>query len=150
MMNAILLAIGAGLCWGIGEVCAKSVLHGKEVGAFAIAGVRAVVALPLVLMAYWIAVPLLKSEPAQWYQAGPGVWTKMIIGSGVLAAAAGPILFYCALKISDISVVKPIAFTVAPATAALIGWTLLGEPVTPKKVIAVALILGGVVLLTTK
>ena len=80
----------------------------------------------------------------------PEAQKKATIGRAKLGAAAGPILFYCALKISDISVVKPIAFTVAPATAALIGWTLLGEPVTPKKVIAVALILGGVVLLTTK
>ena len=31
-MKAILLAVSAGLCWGIGEVATKSVLHAGRVG----------------------------------------------------------------------------------------------------------------------
>ena len=31
-MKAVLFALAAGLCWGIGEVCTKSVLHSGKVG----------------------------------------------------------------------------------------------------------------------
>jgi drug/metabolite transporter (DMT)-like permease len=48
----------------------------------------------------------------------------------------------------EISRVKPVAFTVAPATAVLLGWLVLGEPMTARKLIAVGLILAGVLMLT--
>jgi multidrug transporter EmrE-like cation transporter len=37
-----------------------------------------------------------------------------------------------------------------PATAVLIGWLLLGEPMSARKATAVALILTGVVMLSLK
>lgn len=47
-MNAIILAIGAGLCWGIGEVFTKSVLHTGKVGPITAITVRSTVALPVI------------------------------------------------------------------------------------------------------
>ena len=34
-MQAVLFAVVAGLCWGVGEVFTKSVLHSKQVGPLA-------------------------------------------------------------------------------------------------------------------
>ena len=60
------------------------------------------------------------------------------------------IFFYAALSLGEISRVKPIAFTVAPATAALLGVLALGEPITVRKAAGILLLLIGVVLLTRR
>ena len=78
-----------------------------------------------------------------------GVLPEVVdIGSGLVAGAGGMICFYGALSLGDISQVKPVAFTVAPALATVLGWLLLGEAMTLRKALAVALILAGVILLT--
>lgn len=149
-MNAIILAIGAGLCWGIGEVFTKSVLHTGRVGPITAITVRSTVALPVIWMAYFLAMKVFKSEPTNWAQAGAPTLLKLTLGSGLIAGAAAMILFYSALSVGEISRVKPIAFCIAPAVATLLGWFVLGEPISAKKVGAVAMILAGVVLLTGK
>jgi uncharacterized membrane protein len=44
--------------------------------------------------------------------------------------------------------VKPIAFTVAPTTAVLLGWLFLGESMSAQKIVGVLLVIAGVVVLT--
>jgi drug/metabolite transporter (DMT)-like permease len=144
----ILLAIGAGVCWGIGEVCTKLVLKSGQVGPVTAVAVRTLVALPLVWLAWWAVGRVLGPEP-DWTKASSGVLLKLILGAGVAAGAVALILFYSSLKLADVSVVKPIAFTIAPATAVLLGWLILGEAMTVRKGAAVALILTGVVLLAS-
>ncbi len=147
-MKAILVAIAAGLCWGIGEVFTKSVLRGERVGPITAIAVRSTVALPVIWLAWLIAAGALRAEPRGWLQAPAPTLLKLVLGSGLLAGAAGMILFYTALSLGEVSRVKPIAFTVAPATAALLGMLVLGEAVTAKKIAGILLLLGGVVLLT--
>lgn len=149
-MNAIILAVCAGLCWGIGEVFTKSVLHTGKVGPITAITVRSTIALPVIWLAYFIAMKVVKSEPTGWMQAGAPTLLKLTLGSGLVAGAAAMIFFYSALSVGDISRVKPVAFCLAPAVAALVGWFILGEPVTARRVGAVALILTGVVMLTGK
>jgi drug/metabolite transporter (DMT)-like permease len=144
----IMLAIGAGLCWGIGEVCTKLVLKSGQVGPVTAVAVRTLVALPLVWLAWWAIGRVLGPEP-DWTRASSGVLMKLIFGAGVAAGAVALILFYSSLKLADVSVVKPIAFTIAPATAVLLGWLILGETMTLRKGAAVALILTGVILLAS-
>src|SRR5690606_30504624 len=91
---------------------------------------------------------MLGAEPRDWFRAPPATLGKLVFGSGLVAGAAGMIFFYSALNLGEVSRVKPIAFTVAPATAVVLGWLVLGEPMTARKAIAVGLILAGVVLLT--
>ncbi len=79
--------------------------------------------------------------------AGADLW-KLVLGSGLLARTAGMIRFDAALNLDDISRIKPVAFTVAPAVAALLGWLALHEPMTLRRGTAIVLILAGVVLLT--
>lgn len=150
-MKAVLFALLAGVCWGIGEVCTKSVLHTKEVGPLTAIAVRSLVGLPLIWLVWFVAKDgVLGSapEPKEWWSADRAVLAKLVLGSGLLAGGAAMVAFYLALNFGPVSQVKPIAFCVAPAVAVILGWTVLGEPFELRKGIAVALILTGVVLLT--
>ena len=146
-MNAILLAIAAGLCWGIGEVATRSALHSGKVGPFAAVAFRTTIALPLIWAAWFVARKFSKLEARGFADVDGGTWLKLILGSGLVAGAAAMIFFYAALSIGEISRVKPIAFALAPATGVLLGWMILGEPISAKKLGGVALILLGVVTL---
>lgn len=147
-MRAVLVAVLAGLCWGIGEVFTKSVLHSGRVGPLTSIAVRSTVALP-VLWAVWylVAVRGANPEPRDWLSAGPDTLGKLVLGSGLVAGAGGMACFYIALSLGEVSRVKPIAFTIAPATGVLLAWLFLGEAMTLRKAAGVGLVLAGVVLL---
>jgi len=150
-MKAILFAVLAGLCWGIGEVFTKSVLHTDRVGPITAIAVRSTIALPVLWIVYVLWVQRMNQEPVNWLTnaGGPTLW-KLVLGSGLIAGAGGMIFFYLALGTGEISRIKPIAFTIAPCVAVLLGWLVLGETMTVRKGIAVALVLAGVVLLTSE
>jgi uncharacterized membrane protein len=158
MNPAITLAIGAGLCWGIGELFTKSVLHTKQIGPITAITIRTTVALPILWAVYWFVVVRAGKEPRNWWRVGettPGgadlaTVLKLTLGSGVIAGAVAMICFYSALHMGEISRIKPIAFALAPAVAVLLGWLILQEPMSLKKGIGVAMILAGVVVLTGK
>ena len=148
-MKPLILAVLAGLCWGVGELCTKSVLHTHRIGPMTAIAVRSSIALPVLWLAWAAATRWLALEaPPAWRALQTGDVLKLVLGSGLVAGAAGMICFYAALNLDDISRIKPIAFTVAPAVAALLGWLLLHEPMTPRRGLALTLILLGVVLLT--
>lgn len=151
-MKAILLAVAAGVCWGVGEVATRSVLHTGKVGPITAIAVRSTVALPLIWIAYAVAAHAIKAqtEPPGWVHAGTPTLAKLVLGSGVVAGAAAMILFYAALSLGEVSRIKPIAFAVAPAVGALLGWLVLGESMSWQKAVGVVMILAGVVVLTGK
>lgn len=149
-MKAIIFAVLAGLCWGVGEVFTKLVLHTKEIGPVTAVAVRTTAALPLMWLVYAVTVHGMKLEPAAWTSAKPETLLRLFLGSGLLAGAGGVLFFYLALNYGEVSRVKPIAFALAPAIAVVLGWLFLNEVMTVKKVAAVGLILAGVVMLSTK
>ncbi|MBC7834160.1 MAG: EamA family transporter [Phycisphaerales bacterium] len=151
-MLAILLAVLAGLCWGVGELFTKSVLHSRQVGPLTAIMVRSTVALPVLWGAWAVARYFIKAprEQPSLLSADPAVLLKLTLGSGLIAGAAAMIFFYSALSLDEISRIKPISFALAPATAVVLAYFFLGEPMSAKKAIGVALILGGVVVLTGK
>jgi uncharacterized membrane protein len=149
-MNAIVLAVLAGLCWGIGELFTRSVLHTKQIGPMTAIMVRTAVALPVLILAwaaarYWLGAP--KEQPSL-FDADRAVVLKLVCGSGLIAGALAMVFFYWALSIGEISRIKPIAFAMAPATAVVLGSVVLGEAMDIRKALGVALILGGVIVLT--
>lgn len=150
-MPAIIFAVIAGLCWGIGEVSAKAVLHTGKIGPFAAVAIRTSLALPIIWIAFLIAH---KAAPQSAGKAlttlNPKEWVLLLLGSGVIAGAFAMIAFYISISMGEVSRMKPIAFSVAPASAVLIGALFLNEPLTPRKLLAITLILTGVVLLSTK
>ena len=157
-MAPIVFAILAGLCWGIGELAAKSALKSGEVGPMTAIAVRATVALP-VIWAAWLAAtrgwlePIGVSaarEPAGWLQASPATWWKLALGAGVSAGALGLAFFYLGLSAGDVSRVKPVAFALAPTVAAVGAFVLLGEEFSAKKLLGLLLVVAGIVVLTTR
>jgi uncharacterized membrane protein len=46
-MKAVLIAAAAGLCWGVGELFTKMVLHTGKIGPLTAIAVRSTVALPI-------------------------------------------------------------------------------------------------------
>ena len=146
----ILCAIAAGLCWGVGEIFTKSAINTREIGPLGTVLIRAAVTLPLAIVGFLVAYRLMKTETQPfWQQLSAATWLKLILGSGLLAGFAGVFFFYFGLSLpgGEISILRPIAFALAPATAVLLGWWFLGEEMTIKKGIAVALILAGILLL---
>ncbi|HMN97128.1 MAG TPA: EamA family transporter [Phycisphaerales bacterium] len=148
---AILFAILAGLCWGIGELFTRHVLHTGQIGPLTAITIRSAVALPLIALIWFAgslsALPGLSPEPPLAAAERP-VIAKLILGSGIIAGAMAMIFFYVALSLGEIGRVKPVAFALAPATAVLLGWMFLGERMTLPKAAGVTLILAGVLLLT--
>ncbi len=147
-MKPILLAVAAGLCWGVGELFTKSVLHTGKIGPITAIAVRSTVALPVLWLAWFVAVKVARAEPADWYRADTATLLKLVLGSGLVAGAAAMIFFYAALQTGEISRVKPVAFALAPAVASVLAFMFLHEPLTAKKALGIVSILGGVVLLT--
>ncbi len=149
-MKAILFAILAGLSWGVGEIFTKGALNSKAVGPMTALLVRAAVTLPPCVLAYWLAMHVWRNEPANWIREAPtSVWLRLVLGSGLLAGFLGVFFFYTGLAQpgGDISLLRPIAFGLAPATAVLLGWVMLGERMTLLKAVACAMIIGGIVIL---
>ena len=68
---------------------------------------------------------------------------------GPLAGFGGVGFFYMGIAGGSISVVKPIAYTLAPAIAAVLGALWLKEAMPAQKVLGIALTLAGVVLIAT-
>jgi transporter family protein len=139
----------AGLGWGIGELFTRQVLHGHKIGPVTAITLRTTFALPLLWVAYVLVVHVWKAEPDRWWESGAPTLLRLALGSGLLAGCLAMLCFYGALHLGPISTVKPIAFTIAPAVAVVLGWLVLGEPLSLRKVVAVILILGGVGLLTS-
>lgn len=150
-MKHIAFAILAGLCWGVGEVCTRSALHGGKIGPIGAITVRSLVAIPLLLAVYWMmnrGMAGLRVEPSVVAADGP-TWSKLVLGSGLAAGGLAMVFFYTALSLGEVSVVKPIAFSIAPAVGVLLGWLVLGESMDARKALAVVLIIAGVLVLTT-
>ncbi len=150
-MKPVLFAIAAGLCWGIGEVCTRSALHSGKIGPITAITVRSMVAIPIIVLVYWLmtrGTAGVRVEPAL---AGvdSATWSKIVLGSGVVAGALAMVCFYVALSLGEVSTVKPIAFSVAPAVGVVLGWLVLGESMDVRKALSRGLIVAGVVLLTT-
>src|SRR5690349_14439236 len=97
-MRAVVFAIVAGLCWGVGEIFTKSALNSKQIGPMAVLLVRAAVTLPPAVLAYLSAAYVARSETAAWWrEMDGGVWARLVLGSGLMAGFAGVFFFYWGL-----------------------------------------------------
>ena len=70
----------------------------------------------------------------------------LLVTGGFLASFVGQVAFYHALRSGAVSQVTPVAGAY-PLIAALLGWLLLREPLSPSRALGVACIIVGVILL---
>ena len=70
----------------------------------------------------------------------------LLAGGGLLASVVGQLAFYQALKTGALSQITPVAGTY-PLVAALLGWWVLREPFTLQRLLGVAFVIAGIVLL---
>ena len=70
----------------------------------------------------------------------------LLAGGGLLASFVGQWAFYHALKSGALSQVTPVAGTY-PLVAALLGWSILREPLTVSRAVGVLFVVAGVILL---
>ena len=89
-------------------------------------------------------IPSSTSRPA--LAAMPASSFALLALGGFLASFVGQIAFYHSLKLGHLSQVTPVSGTY-PLVAALLGWWLLREPLSPSRVLGVCLIIAGVWLL---
>lgn len=148
-MKAILFAVLAGICWGVGELLTKSALSTRQIGPMSMLLLRESCAVPPALAVYLIFARGLKAEPANFWQAEPGVLLKGIVGAALFAGFGGVFFYYQGLRYGEISVVKPVAFAIAPAVAFVVGMLALGESFSWQKTLGVAMLLGGLIVITS-
>jgi bacterial/archaeal transporter family protein len=150
-MKPTLIALAAGLCWGVGEAFTKSVLHTGKVGPFTAMAIRTSIALPLIWLAAILAMRLGQNpEPRDFFRADTATLLKLTLGSGLIAGAAGMLLFYLALSTGDISRIKPIAFATTVVVAMLAGRLVFHDALPPHRLLAALLITTGIALMMIK
>jgi len=83
----------------------------------------------------------------------PGVFTLKVLGAWLYLIVFGSLIGFTAfsylLRVSTPQKVSTSAF-VNPLVAVLLGWLILGESITPRTLLAAAIIIGAVVLIRLK
>ena len=136
---AVLLFLGAALCWAVGTVVVKAVT----------AGPRAVALGPALLLAFcYGSVPRVLLGLADRTPVA-GSWWRVVssVYRGGVSLAGGYLLQFALLGRGDAGVVSSYVFAV-PVLAAVYGVLLFDEPLTPGLVAGAAAVAAGVLLVT--
>lgn len=123
----------AGLAWGVYSVLGKT-----EPDPISATARNFLLTLPLVLA-------LAAVQPTTRHLGGEGV--ALALASGMVTSGLGYVLWYLALRgLSHLA--ASVGQLSVPVLATLAGALVLGEPLTPRVLIATAVILGGIVVAT--
>lgn len=123
----------AGLAWGIYSVLGKG-----EADPISATARNFLLTLPAVLA-------LMAVQPAARHLGGEGI--ALALASGMVTSGLGYVLWYLALRGLSHLAASVGQFSV-PVLATLAGAVFLGEPLTPRVLVATAVILGGIVVAT--
>jgi drug/metabolite transporter (DMT)-like permease len=132
MLGVLALAV-AGASWGLGSI----VLHRRKLGLdwLAVSGWQQLAGgLGFAAVALLVGEPLPQPTPEAW-----AAWGYLTVVGSLVAFSC----FVYALKVLPTSVVMTYAY-VNPAIAVVLGWLILGEPITGFTLLGMALILAGV------
>lgn len=130
-LRGALLMLAAGVCWGVYS------LRGKGAGdPLRVSAGNFLRALPFALALSAAMLPWARIDLAG---------AALAVASGALASGVGYAIWYAALPALHVTTAATVQLTV-PVIAALGGFALLGEPPTPRFVIAAVAILGGIAL----
>ncbi|MBK7207212.1 MAG: EamA family transporter [Elusimicrobia bacterium] len=138
-MSAFSLAVISALVWGVSAFFEKWGLRQADPAAGVLARTLGV-AVGCVIFA--LAAPAVVQR--FWVMDGRSRWA-LIVG-GVLASVVAQLFFYRALKIGEVGKVAVVGGA-WPVVAFLLSAAFLGEPVTRQKIVGIALVVSGAVLL---
>jgi len=137
-MSAFWWAVLTACIWGVVPLLEKRglALSDPTVGVFARSvGVMVGVAMFGLWWSPWKAMARLSVQS----------FALLALG-GFLASFVGQLVFYHALKIGHVSQVTPVSGAY-PLVAAILAWIVFREPITTARVLGIALIILGVLLL---
>lgn len=136
-----LACLVASLCWSTGSVLGRFAKQAPDV--FLAASMQMLVGAVLLLAA--------SAATGEFERLSVSMLTPGLLGGWLYLTIAGSLIAFTAyiylLKVSTPARVSTYAY-VNPAVAVFVGWALGGELVTPRILIAAALLLGGVALIT--
>ena len=137
-MSAFLWALLTACIWGVVPLMEKVGLGGAPPAAGVV--VRSAGVVIGLVVATWLWSP--------WSAVRAMPWTSVVLLAlgGLLASFVGQLAFYHALKSGALSQVTPVAGAY-PLVAALLGWWVLREPLTLPRLLGVAFVVVGVILL---
>jgi drug/metabolite transporter (DMT)-like permease len=130
-----LAALGAAVCWAVSAFIFETA--GRRIGSLALNLIRLIVAFPLLAAIAWAwrgaALPLDVSARG-W------AW---LAASGVIGFNFGDLCLYRAYLLIGARL-STLMMSLVPPLTALIGWLMLGETVTRRDLVGMALIAGGI------
>lgn len=116
---------------------------GKKVGSLSVNLIRLVIAFFLIGFYSWIARGFFFPTDATWFQ-----W-KWLALSGLVGFVIGDLLLFQAFVVVGARI-SMLMMALAPPFAALIGWLMLGEMLSPKSWIGMAVTMSGIVVVILK
>lgn len=141
MRSSVLLAVMAGVAWGVGGYFEKAGL--RAVGLPPIAGITVRTAVALVLLGA-LSLPAWKLVAHPSDRAG---WLMLVLGGGVVAGTLGMWCFYGAISATtNLGVTLAIAFACSPLAGTLVGVVRRDQPLDLRTALGMAAIVVGIVL----
>ncbi len=138
-----LACAGAAVCWATGSVLGRQARQADD--AFLAASMQMLLGSAWLTGAAAIAGEFSRIPEMPWTWELFGGWTYLTLAGSLGAYAA----YIYLLKVSAPARVSTYAY-VNPAVAVFVGWAIGGEVVTSRMLIAAALLLGGVALITAR
>ncbi len=137
-MSAFLWALLTACIWGVVPLMEK-------IGLGSASPTTGVVVRSLGVVVGLVVMTLIASP---WGAIRSLSWPAILLlaGGGLLASFVGQMAFYRALKSGALSQVTPVAGAY-PLVAALLGWSVLREPLTVSRLLGVGCVVVGVILL---
>jgi drug/metabolite transporter (DMT)-like permease len=130
-----LAALGAATCWAFSALAFEAA--GRRIGALALNLIRLVIALVFLSLAAWqvrgLPLPV---------DATPHAWLWLSI-SGLIGFTFGDLCLFRAFLIIG-SRLSMLLMSLAPVLAAVIGWLVLGETLSPRDLLGMTLTVSGI------
>jgi drug/metabolite transporter (DMT)-like permease len=130
-----LAALGTAVCWAFSALAFSAA--GRRMGVLALNLIRLVMALGLLALATWA----LRGRPLP-LDATPRAWGWLGV-SGLIGFVFGDLCLFRAYVLIGPRVAS-LMMSLAPLLTALIGWLVLGETLTGRDALGVALTVGGI------
>ncbi|WP_461829308.1 EamA family transporter [Aquifex sp.] len=137
-LKAVFWALLTALIWGSAPVLFKLGLKG-EISPLVGILIHNLTATVFAL----IAVLALRENPFNY----PLKEIIMVALGGFVSGFLGLLVYYKAIKVGDVSIVAPVAAS-SPLFSALLAAIILGESLTPLKIVGSLLVIAGIVLLS--